>query len=120
MAKKKDDQGHPNKKKQWAMRYSHNHLRDLRIVGNSADGRLDVVRCLRSLDQIRKEQIGMLQLHLWRNAAILPVVDALRASLFGVAEESGNFRGTSQALDELPVWVRDGIVRIHANIKHHV
>ena len=81
---------------------------------------LCVVRSPHAIYKIGKKEIGPLQLHLRRDAAKFPVVDALCAALFWVAEESSNFGCATKALDQLPVLVWGGVVRVHGDIKHHV
>lgn len=92
----------------------------LRFVFNRTNRGLCIVRCPHSIYKIRKEEIRAQELHVCRDAAKFPVVDALCAALFWVAEESCNFGCAAKAFDQLPVLVWGGVVRVHGVIKHHV
>lgn len=91
----------------------------LRFVFNRTNRSLCVIRCPHSIYKIGEKEIGPLELHVCRDAAKFPVMDALCAALFWVAEESCNFGCAAKAFDQLPVLVW-GVVRVHGNIKHHV
>lgn len=81
---------------------------------------LCVVRSPHAIYKIGKKEIGPMQLHFRRDAAKFPVVDALCAALFWIAEESSDFGCAAKALDQLPVRVWGGVIRVHGDIKHHV
>lgn len=92
----------------------------LGFVLQRTNGSLCVIRCPHSIYKIGKKEIRPLKLHIGRDAAKFPVVDALCAALFWVTKESCNFGCAAKALDELPVLVWGGVVRVHGDIKHHV
>ena len=81
---------------------------------------LDIIGSLDTFDQFREEQLRPSQLDFSGDASSLPVVDALHAALFGIAEKPGNFRRAAKGLDELPIRMWGDVVRVHVPIKHHV
>lgn len=76
----------------------------------------------RARSLLNREEVGVLELDLRRNAARGPVLDALHAAVLGVAEQFRDLGGSAQIFNPLFVvahWVACKLGLDNA-IKHHV